>query len=205
MLWGALLIGAAGFYLGRVTAPEPSDLPAPHGRSVPATPEGVEQQSRARTEPADPGPLAERRLAFPVPGIEASAVQDTFDDARGNGDRVHEATDIMADRGKPIVAVDDGVITKLFTSVPGGLTIYQFDPSERWCYYYAHLDRYAPGIKDGVQVRRGQTIAYVGSTGNANPEAPHLHFAIFELGPEKQYWKGRPINPYPMLMRALGR
>jgi murein DD-endopeptidase MepM/ murein hydrolase activator NlpD len=214
LLWAMLLVGGACFYLGRYTT-----LRA----SAPVTPSAEPQvQTRARTEPAarvapaqtgtpaeaaaravDLGALQSRTLTFPVPGVKTSDVLDTFYDKRGS-DRIHEATDIMAARGVPVLAVDDGVIKKLFLSVPGGKTIYQFDPSEKYCYYYAHLDAYAPGIEEGMNVRRGQTIGFVGSTGNASANAPHLHFGIFELGPEKQYWKGTPINPYPLLMRALG-
>jgi peptidoglycan LD-endopeptidase LytH len=92
------------------------------------------------------------------------------------------------------------VIVKLFNSKGGGgISIYQFDPTGTYCYYYAHLDRYADGLKEGQHVRRGDVIGYVGSTGNASPTAPHLHFSIFRLGPERQWWKGEPINPYPAL------
>jgi murein DD-endopeptidase MepM/ murein hydrolase activator NlpD len=99
-----------------------------------------------------------------------------------------------------VLAADDGVIVKLFNSKGGGgISIYQFDPTGTYCYYYAHLDRYADGLKEGQHVRRGDVIGYVGSTGNASPTAPHLHFSIFRLGPERQWWKGEPINPYPAL------
>ena len=98
--------------------------------------------------------------------------------------------------------VDDGKLVKLFNSKPGGLTVYQFDPSSRLTYYYAHLDRYADGIREGMPLRRGELIGYVGSTGNASPEAPHLHFAVFVLGPEKQWWRGEPLNPYSALRAA---
>ena len=98
-------------------------------------------------------------------------------------------------------AAADGTVAKLFTSVPGGLTIYEFDPTGTYAYYYAHLDRYAPGLVEGKVLRRGDVIAYVGSTGNASAEAPHLHFAIFVLGPEKQWWKGTAIDPYPLLAK----
>lgn len=108
----------------------------------------------------------------------------------------------MASTGTPVVAVDDGVIVKLFDSVPGGLTVYQFDAAGELAYYYAHLDRYAANLKEGQEVARGQLIGYVGATGNADPVAPHLHFAVFLLGPEKQWWKGTPINPYPLFQRA---
>ena len=97
--------------------------------------------------------------------------------------------------------MEDGKIIKLFNSVRGGLTIYQFDPSEKYAYYYAHLDRYADGIVEGMKVRRGEVIGYVGSTGNAAASNPHLHFAIFLLGPEKLWWKGEALDPYPALVR----
>jgi murein DD-endopeptidase MepM/ murein hydrolase activator NlpD len=111
----------------------------------------------------------------------------------------------MAPRGTPVVAVDTGVIAKLFTSKPGGLTVYQFDGSQRYAYYYAHLDRYAEGIREGQLLKKGDLVGYVGITGNSDPNAPHLHFAIFELGPEKRWWEGKPINPYPFLIKAVGK
>jgi murein DD-endopeptidase MepM/ murein hydrolase activator NlpD len=98
-----------------------------------------------------------------------------------------------------VLAVADGHIEKLFDSDRGGLTIYQFEPSGRYCYYYAHLQRYAPGLEEGQQVKRGQVIGHVGATGNADPTAPHLHFAVFLLGPEREWWRGTPVNPYPLL------
>ena len=137
-------------------------------------------------------------LIVPVRGIQLAQLDNTFDDARGQG-RVHEAIDIMAPRGTPVLAATDGKVEKLFTSVPGGLTIYQFDPDGRHAYYYAHLDRYAAGLVEGKVLKRGEVIGYVGSTGNASEDAPHLHFAIFVLGPEKRWWEGTAINPYPIL------
>ena len=142
--------------------------------------------------------LKDRRLEMPVDGIKPSALQDTFTDDRAFG-RPHEAIDIMAKKGTEVHAVEDGTVAKLFTSISGGLTIYQFDPSGTFAYYYAHLDSYAPGVREGLPVRRGQTIGYVGSTGNASDDAPHLHFAIFRLTPERKWWKGDAINPYPVL------
>ena len=125
-------------------------------------------------------------------------------DARG-GERMHEALDIMAPAGTPVLAVADGRVEKLFTSERGGLTIYQFEPSGRWCYYYAHLQSYAPGLAEGRELKRGEVIGYVGSTGNADPAAPHLHFAVFALTPEKQWWTGTALNPYPMLAGSDAR
>ena len=135
-----------------------------------------------------------RPLAIPVEGVSVADLRDTFDDGR-QGHR-HEAIDIAAPRGTRVLAVDDGTLVKLFRSVPGGLTIYQFDRDGRFAYYYAHLDRYADGLREGMRLRRGEVIGYVGTSGNAAPDAPHLHFAVFRLGPERQWWKGQAINPF---------
>lgn len=137
-------------------------------------------------------------LLIPVSGVRAEQLTDTYSQTRG-GNRIHEALDIMAPRGTPVIAAGDGTVVKLFTSDAGGLTVYQFDPTQTHAYYYAHLDRYAPGLHEGQVLRQGDPVGFVGSTGNASPDAPHLHFAIFLLGPEKQWWKGTPVNPYPLL------
>lgn len=139
-------------------------------------------------------------LMIPVQGKAPSELSDTFTDARSGG-RVHDAIDIMAARGTPVVAVQDGDVVKLFTSALGGTTLYQFDGSRTHAYYYAHLDRYAPGIAEGSHLTRGQVLGYVGSTGNASPDAPHLHFAVMVLGPDKRWWQGDAINPYPLLTK----
>lgn len=146
----------------------------------------------------------DRVLSMPLPNAKLTDLRDTFNEARG-GERRHEATDIVAARGTPVLAVEDGVIQKLFLSKPGGLTIYQFDPSKRFCYYYAHLNGYVSGMKEGMAVTRGQVIGYVGTTGNAPPQSPHLHFGITILGPEKKWYGGTPIDPYPFLVAALKR
>ena len=145
------------------------------------------------------GSSAPRPLLVPVSGIDPSSLHDMFDEVRGN--RRHEAIDIFAPRGTPVIATDDGLVKKLFTSVPGGLTIYQFDPDEKYCYYYAHLDRYTAGLHEGQHLQKGEVIAYVGTTGNAPKETPHLHFAVIRLDPDKRWWKGTYINPYPLLYR----
>lgn len=174
-------------------APAPVQQPTASAPIAPAT-----SNTRA-TQPVATAPIAagEVTLTIPVQGVTTAQLRDTFSEARSEG-RVHEALDIMAPRGTPVLAVADGTVEKLFTSVPGGLTIYQFEPSGRYAYYYAHLDRYADGLQEKQEIRRGEVIGYVGSTGNADPSAPHLHFAIFELGPERQWWKGTAINPYPV-------
>ncbi|MEM8514574.1 murein DD-endopeptidase MepM/ murein hydrolase activator NlpD [Massilia sp. MP_M2] len=138
------------------------------------------------------------KLLVPVQGIKSAQLTDTFYQPRGE-QRQHEALDIMAPTGTPVVAVADGKVAKLFQSKPGGLTVYQFDPTEQFAYYYAHLDRYADGIAEGMDVKRGTVIGYVGVSGNADPNAPHLHFAVVALTAEKQWWKGTPLNPFPLM------
>jgi murein DD-endopeptidase MepM/ murein hydrolase activator NlpD len=119
-----------------------------------------------------------------------------FAERRGGGVRAHEAVDILAPRHTPVRAVEEGTIAKLFTSRAGGLTVYQFDSSQRFCYYYAHLDRYAPALREGDKIASGDVIGFVGTSGNAPPSTPHLHFAIFELTADRHWWEGKAIDPY---------
>ena len=146
--------------------------------------------------------LARRQLTLPIQGLTNRDIQDSFEQGRAAG-KLHEATDILAPRDTPVVAVEDGIIQKLFLSKPGGITIYEFDRAGIFCYYYAHLERYAPGLTEGMSVKRGDVIGYVGTTGNAPPQTPHLHFAIFRLGPERHWWQGTAVDPYPVLMRLV--
>jgi murein DD-endopeptidase MepM/ murein hydrolase activator NlpD len=146
---------------------------------------------------APPEDLRQRALQFPVAGVPR-VLTDSFDDPR-SGARLHHAVDIMAPRGSPVRAVDEGTIVKLASGRAGGTTVYQYDPAERYCYYYAHLQGYAPGLREGQKVARGDVIGYVGTTGNAPARAPHLHFAIFRLDDRKEWWNGMPVNPYPLL------
>lgn len=148
--------------------------------------------------------LMDRDMTSPIAGVKAAQIQDTFNNARPGGKR-HEATDIMEPRGTPVHAIQDGVIQKLFLSRFGGNTIYEFDPQGTYCFYYAHLDHYAPALHEGMAVKKGDVIGFVGSTGDASPNAPHLHFAIFKLGPEKQWWKGTAIDPYPILTKLASQ
>lgn len=140
--------------------------------------------------------LRAHHLRLPIEGAKIEAMKGQFDQRRGGGARGHEAVDILAPRDTPVHAVEDGVIAKLFLSKAGGTTVYQFDPSGRFCYYYAHLQRYAEGFREGRHVTAGEIIGYVGTTGNASPNTPHLHFAVFELTPERKWWEGHPIDPY---------
>jgi murein DD-endopeptidase MepM/ murein hydrolase activator NlpD len=137
-------------------------------------------------------------LAIPVPGIKPGQLVDTFDQARSAGRR-HDAIDIMAAEGTPVIAAADGTIEKLFNSALGGTTIYERSADQHWIYYYAHLSAYAPGLAEGQQVRRGQVIGRVGHTGDASAAGPHLHFAINQMAPGERWWNGTPINPYPLL------
>jgi murein DD-endopeptidase MepM/ murein hydrolase activator NlpD len=159
-----------------------------------------------RTPPPSPEPvlsappaaeLEDRDLIVPVEGIAREQLTRSFADKRGQ--RRHEAIDILAPRHTPVRAVEAGRVARLFYSKAGGVTVYQFDPSERFCYYYAHLDRYAEGLAEGQQVSQGQVIGYVGVTGNAPKDTPHLHFAIFRLSEAKRWWEGTPVDPYDVL------
>jgi murein DD-endopeptidase MepM/ murein hydrolase activator NlpD len=186
-------------------APATPAAPAarPPATPVPGAPGAPEAGQVSPTAPPPmlarpPADLLQRGLLVPVQGVPRTGLLDTFDDARGQG-RVHNAIDIMAPRNTPVLAAEGGRIAKLFTSNLGGLTIYQFDPTETYCYYYAHLDHYDPSLREGAQVAKGQVLAYVGSTGDASPEAPHLHFEITRLHPDKHWWQGDSINPYPVL------
>jgi len=140
--------------------------------------------------------LRARELRLPIDDASVGAMAGDFAEKRDAGGRAHEAVDILAPRHTAIHAVDNGVIAKLFASKAGGTTIYQFDPSERFCYYYAHLERYADGLAEAQPVARGQVIGYVGTSGNAPPNTPHLHFAIFELNADRHWWQGTPLDPY---------
>jgi murein DD-endopeptidase MepM/ murein hydrolase activator NlpD len=142
--------------------------------------------------------LEDRDLELPVKGVHADQLTRTFADRRSGG-RTHEAIDILAPMNTPVVAVQDGTIAKLFLSKAGGITIYQFDPEERYCFYYAHLDHYAEGLREGQKVRKGEVLGYVGVTGNAPKQTPHLHFAIFRLTEAKHWWEGTAIDPYDVL------
>ena len=144
------------------------------------------------------GELRNRSLTLPVQGIKRDELRDTFNETRGDA-RKHEAMDVLAPRNTPVLAVEDGTIAKLFRSNAGGITIYQFDPTSNYCYYYAHLEKYADGLNEGDTVKRGQVLGYVGTTGNAPRDTPHLHFAIFKLGEDKKWWEGTPIDPYSVL------
>lgn len=139
-------------------------------------------------------------LAIPVAGVKPAQLVDTFTQARAGGARVHDAIDIMAPEGTAVVAAAPGTVEKLFFSNGGGgISAYVRSDDGRWNYYYAHLRDYAPGIREGQRVPRGALLGYVGHTGNASPDGPHLHFAINAMQAGETWHQGTPINPYPLL------
>ncbi|HYM61528.1 MAG TPA: M23 family metallopeptidase [Thermoanaerobaculia bacterium] len=137
-------------------------------------------------------------LLIPVVGVNKESLKDSFKSPRYR--HKHHAIDIMAPRGTPVVAVVDGAIASISESDAGGLTIYLVNQQRDTVYYYAHLDHYAPDIEDGMEVRQGEVLGYVGSTGNAKRRSPHLHFAVAHLKSPRAYWGGVPTNPYTILM-----
>ncbi len=143
-------------------------------------------------------------LMIPVQGIPASALRDSYIEPRGGGTRSHQAIDIPAVRGTPVLSATDGRVLRKYSSKDGGLMIYAADAGEKFILMYAHLDRYADGLADGLTLRKGEIIGYVGTTGNAPPNVPHLHFALARAAAVRDWWKGTPINPFPLLA-AHGR
>ena len=139
-------------------------------------------------------------LAIPVVGIKPNELTDTYTQARAGGARRHDAIDIMAPEGRPVISAAPGTVEKLFFSDGGGgTTVYVRSNDKRWMYYYAHLSAYAPGLHEGQRLLRGAPVGFVGHTGNANAEGPHLHFAINRMEPGERWWQGIAINPYPLL------
>jgi murein DD-endopeptidase MepM/ murein hydrolase activator NlpD len=179
--------------------PAPVGMTAPIGTTGEPSPVAAPAPSPEPVVGAVPSDeLGDRDLALPVKGVQPDQLTRTFADRRSGG-RTHEAIDILAPMNTPVVAVQDGTIAKLFLSKAGGITIYQFDPEERYCFYYAHLDHYAEGLQEGQKVKKGQVLGYVGVTGNAPKQTPHLHFAIFRLTEAKHWWEGTAIDPYDVL------
>src|SRR3982751_6126683 len=163
-----LLLAACSSAPARPPAPTPGPL------SAPASAESAPLAAGAVAE-ADLAYLRTRALMVPVQGVRAEKVPDTFGDARGSARR-HNALDILAPRGTPVLAADDGRVYKLRRNSAGGITIYALDPESRFVYYYAHLDHYRDGLVEGAPLAKGELIGYVGTTGNAPPNVPHLHF-----------------------------
>jgi len=193
---GTEAIGTTG-----LAADEPVEVvvrPSSKERPPAVTPPPLHASNRVAIS-ADPvADLRQRELTLPVHGIERDDLRASFNDLRGVARR-HEAIDVLAPRHTPVLAVEGGTIARLFSSEAGGLTIYEFDPTERFVYYYAHLENYAQGLDEGDNVKRGEVIGYVGTSGNAPRDTPHLHFAIFKMTDDKRWWQGTPIDPYVVL------
>lgn len=152
------------------------------------------------TQPAVPPTADPASLTVPVRGVKRAEIVDSWGQSRANGERTHEGTDIMAPAGTPVVAAAPGTVEKLFYSNGGGgITLYVRSPDRRLSYYYAHLQRYAPGLAEGMAVKAGDLIGFVGDTGNAGAGNYHLHFGIARLRPDERWWQGRAVNPYPLL------
>jgi len=145
--------------------------------------------------------LRARSLMVPVDGVRPEKVPDTYSQNRSGGARAHQAVDILAKRGTPVLSVDNGTVLRLSTSPLGGITIYATDPERRFVFYYAHLDHYAAGLHEGKAVAQGEVIGYVGTTGNAPKNTPHLHFQVMRYVDARQWWNGPPLDPRPFLAR----
>lgn len=148
---------------------------------------------------ADREYLRDRRLMVPVDGVRPSELVDTYNAARSGGRR-HHALDVMARRGTPVISADDGVVRRISTNALGGRTVYVVDHQQRFVHYYAHLDRYARGLREGQRVRKGDLLGSVGSTGNADRNAPHLHYQLLRYANARMWWAGDPVNPVPYLV-----
>jgi murein DD-endopeptidase MepM/ murein hydrolase activator NlpD len=208
-----LFVWWAGAKAVKWARPGHESAPASYGARVESPTPDVKAVDRVRPQPAiapsEAGPtisantmvlgsdldsLRRRSLFVPVRGLSTGDLKSSYDDARGS--RRHEAIDILAPRGTDVLAVEDGRVARLFTSAAGGLTVYQFDPTETFVYYYAHLDSYAPGLTEGSMLRKGDVVGKVGTTGNAPKDTPHLHFAIAKLDPDKRWWGGTALDPF---------
>ena len=195
--------GAGDVVLPDSVARKSTKTPAPPTPAALATdtldpPAAVEDSNAVQPTPEELAQLSSE-LIVPVAGVQSKDLLDTFAEARGT--RRHNALDILAPRSTPVLSATDGRIQKLYTSQAGGLMVYASDPTNRFVLMYAHLDRYADGLKDSAQVRRGDTIGFVGTTGNAPAEVPHLHFAIARTNNVARWWTGIPVDPRPLLRR----
>ena len=191
-----------------VAAPAPAPasaarVPAKEDTSAPTAPLSKVALSTVARDPSAPADATAvehlHSLLFPVGGVDSMRLDDSFDAPRDGGSRKHNAIDIMAPRGTPILAVSDGHILRLTKSAKGGLSLYASDLEDKFVYYYAHLDRFHPKIYSGKPLLRGDTLGFVGTTGNAPKDQPHLHFQVMRMPADHRYWDGQPINPYPLL------
>jgi murein DD-endopeptidase MepM/ murein hydrolase activator NlpD len=182
----ACLAGAVAFLAATIRVIEPQPQVAP--------------SSRAIADDASAPALPTAALIVPVAGVDVAALRSNWGEARGGGARGHQGLDVMAPMATPVIAAADGIVEKLyFSKGGGGITLYQRSADGGWMFYYAHLRGYAPGIAEGRAVRAGETLAYVGDTGNAGAGNTHLHFGVARMAPGEGWWQGTPVDPYPLL------
>jgi len=174
-------------------------------KETPATDKAPVVSSVSRSVTRTTGTISHSDLRVPIDGADVASWIGEFNQRRDGGSRGHEAVDILSPRNTPVHAVATGTIAKIFESKAGGHTVYQFDADGRLCYYYAHLERYADGLHEGESVKQGDVIGYVGTSGNAPPNTPHLHFAVYQLDAEKRWWKGTPLDPYLVFSKSAPR
>jgi murein DD-endopeptidase MepM/ murein hydrolase activator NlpD len=185
--------------LGGETAAAPSRPPASRASAAAAPSVSTTAASISTSASADFEYLRSRQLLVPVAGADMAKVYDTFDDPRDGGERVHRALDILAPRGTPILSADDGRILRMSSNALGGITMYTVDPENRIVYYYAHMDHYNGAMSPGREIVKGDTLGYVGTTGNAPKDTPHLHFQVMRWPADGKYWNGEAIDPYELL------
>jgi|SRR5690348_2882877 len=201
----ALVVGGCARPRVPIVAPSPSTATLAHAPASAAAPRGNGVDVPLSTigviggsAEADVNYLRSRRLLLPVAGVRADQLTDSFDEGR-DGERRHHAIDILAPRGTPVLAADDGHVLRVSWNSLGGNTVYATDADSRIVYYYAHLDRYRDGIEAGMRLTKGDTLGFVGTTGNAPKDIPHLHFQIMRMPHDGKYWNGDPIDPFPIL------
>ena len=192
------------YYPEPLTAEKPADA-KPASRPNPSSSAGVPLMTASEYRPgasssasADVDYLRSRQILVPVAGANMTHVEDSFNEPR-DGDRVHRAIDILAPRGTPILSADDGRIIRMTTSTLGGISMYTVDPEQRIVYYYAHMDHYNDAMTTGKTISKGDTLGFVGTTGNAPKDTPHLHFQVMRWPADGKYWNGEPINPFDLL------
>ncbi len=175
----------------------PDPEPAPAASAASASSKGVDSGATLMmvAAPTD-NDLAKRGIILPVAGADAAKLYDSFNEDRDGGERVHRAIDILAPRGTPILSADDGKILRMTTSSLGGISMYTVDPESRLVYYYAHMERYNDGMSPGRTIMKGDTLGFVGTTGNAPKDLPHLHFQVMRWPADGKYWNGEPIDPF---------
>jgi murein DD-endopeptidase MepM/ murein hydrolase activator NlpD len=195
-----LSVGSAASACSRPVLYYPvTEAPAPSPRAaVPLTDSSVSRAMSAPASGGDESYLAARHIMLPVAGADPAKLEDSFKEPR-DGDRVHRAIDILAPRGTPILSADDGKILRMTTSTLGGISMYTVDPTSRLVYYYAHMDRYKDGMSPGRNIVKGDTLGFVGTTGNAPKNLPHLHFQVMRWPADGKYWNGDPIDPFDVL------